>query len=92
MALQVYVETARVEEALVIPTSALVDEDGRAVVFVQLSGETFAKRDLALGIRDGAVVQVLSGVSEGERVVTQGAYAIRLASVSTTIPAHGHSH
>jgi membrane fusion protein, heavy metal efflux system len=75
-----------------VPTSALVDEDGRAVVFVQLSGETFEKRDLELGIRDGAYVQILSGVSEGERVVTQGAYAIRLASVSTTIPAHGHSH
>jgi cobalt-zinc-cadmium efflux system membrane fusion protein len=92
MSLQVYVETARVEEALAIPTSALVDEDGRAVVFVQLSGETFEKRDLTLGIRDGVFVQVLSGVSEGERVVTQGAYAIRLASVSTIIPAHGHSH
>ena len=92
MSLQVYVETARAEEALVIPTSALVDEDGRAVAFVQRSGETFEKRDLELGIRDGAFVQVLSGVSEGERVVTQGAYAIRLASVSTTIPAHGHSH
>jgi membrane fusion protein, heavy metal efflux system len=92
MSLQVYVETARVEDALVVPTSALVDEDGRGVVFVQLSGETFEKRDLELGIRDGAYVQILSGVSEGERVVTQGAYAIRLASVSTTIPAHGHSH
>jgi cobalt-zinc-cadmium efflux system membrane fusion protein len=92
MSLRVSVETARAEEALVIPTSALVDEDGRAVAFVQLSGETFEKRDLELGIRDGAVVQVLSGLAEGERVVTKGAYAIRLASVSTTIPAHGHSH
>jgi RND family efflux transporter MFP subunit len=92
MALQVYVETARAEEALVIPTSALVDKDGRAVAFVQRSGETFEKRDLELGIRDGLSVQVLSGVSEGERVVTKGAYTIRLASVSTTIPAHGHSH
>ena len=80
------------EEALVVPVSALVDEDGRAVAFVQVSGETFEKRDLTLGIRDGAFVQVLSGLAEGERVVTKGAYAIRLASVSTTIPAHGHAH
>ena len=92
MSLQVYVETARVEDTLTIPTSALIDEDGRAVVFVQLSGETFEKRDLTRGIRDGVFVQVLSGVSEGERVATQGAYAIRFASVSTIIPAHGHSH
>jgi membrane fusion protein, heavy metal efflux system len=92
MALHVYVETARIEEALVIPSSALVEEDARTVAFVQLSGETFEKRDLTLGIRDGPFVQVLSGLSEGERVVTKGAYAVRLASVSTTIPAHGHSH
>jgi membrane fusion protein, heavy metal efflux system len=92
MALNVYVETAHVEEALVVPVSALVDEDGRAIAFVQVAGETFEKRDLTLGIRDGAFVQVLAGLAAGERVVTKGAYAIRLASVSTTIPAHGHAH
>jgi membrane fusion protein, heavy metal efflux system len=92
MALTVYVETAHVAEALAVPVSALVDEDGRAVAFVQVSGETFQKRDLTLGIQDGAFVQVLTGLSAGERVVTKGAYAIRLASVSTTLPAHGHAH
>ena len=92
MALNVYVETAHVEEVLVVPVSALVDEDGRAIAFVQVAGETFEKRDLTLGIHNGEFVQVLSGVAEGERVVTKGAYAIRLASVSATIPAHGHAH
>jgi RND family efflux transporter MFP subunit len=92
MALTVYVETAQVAEALAVPVSALVDEDGRAVAFVQVSGETFQKRDLTLGIQDGAFVQVLAGLASGERVVTKGAYAIRLASVSSTIPAHGHAH
>ena len=62
------------------------------VAFVQVSGETFEKRDLAVGIRDAGWVQVMYGVKEGERVVTKGAYAIRLASVSTTLPSHGHSH
>ena len=79
-------------EALAVPASALVEEDGRVVAFVQVSGETFQKRDLTLGIQDGDFIQVLSGLAPGERVVTKGAYAIRLASVSTTIPAHGHAH
>jgi membrane fusion protein, heavy metal efflux system len=92
MALTVYLETAHVAEALAVPLSALVEEDGRPVAFVQVSGETFHKRELTLGIQDGAFVQVLAGLSAGERVVTKGAYAIRLASVSTTIPAHGHAH
>jgi RND family efflux transporter MFP subunit len=92
MALTVYVETAQVAEALAVPVSALVEEDGRVVAFVQVSGETFQKRDLTLGIQDGGFVQVLAGLVAGERVVTRGAYAIRLASVSTTLPAHGHAH
>jgi multidrug efflux pump subunit AcrA (membrane-fusion protein) len=92
MALAVYVETAHVTEALAVPVSALVEEDARAVAFVHVAGETFQKRDLTLGVQDGAFVQVLAGLSAGERVVTKGAYAIRLASVSTTLPAHGHAH
>jgi RND family efflux transporter MFP subunit len=92
MALEVYIATAHVEEALVIPTAAVVEEDGGAVAFVQVAGETFARRDLTLGIRDGGVVQVVSGLTPGDRVVTQGAYAVRLASVSSALPAHGHAH
>lgn len=91
-AVTVHLETARVEDALAIPRSAIVDEEARPIVFVQVSGETFQKRDLRLGIRDGEWVQVLSGIAEGERIVTKEAFAIRLASVSSVIPAHGHAH
>ncbi|MBI4584981.1 MAG: efflux RND transporter periplasmic adaptor subunit [Planctomycetes bacterium] len=92
MTLTLYLATSRAENTLAIPESAIVDEEGRPTAFVQRSGETFEKRYLTLGIRDGGFVQVLSGLSEGERVVTKEGYAIRLASVSTSIPAHGHAH
>lgn len=92
MTVTVHAATDHEENALAIPQSALVDEDGVMVAYVQVSGETFSKRELRIGIRDGEYVQVLSGVDEGERVVTKGAYAIRLASVSSVIPAHGHAH
>ncbi len=87
-----FVETARTEDTLAIPAAAIVEEDGRPIAFVQAGGETFQKRDLTLGIRDGNWVQVVSGITEGERVMTKGAYAVRLASVSSAIPAHGHVH
>jgi RND family efflux transporter MFP subunit len=91
-ALSLHVETGHARDALAVPDSAIVEEEGRYVAFVQVSGETFDKRELRLGIRDGNFVQVLEGLSEGERVVTQGAMAIRLASVSGVIPAHDHAH
>jgi RND family efflux transporter MFP subunit len=90
--LTLYVETAAATNTLAVPDSAIVEEDGQFIAFVQLAGETFEKRTLAIGIRDGNWVQVKDGLAEGERVVTKGAYAIRLASVSATIPAHGHAH
>jgi hypothetical protein len=31
-------------------------------------------------------------VSAGERIVTGSAYQVRLASLSTSVPAHGHEH
>ncbi len=92
MTLSVHIVTAKEESVLALPATAIVDEDGRPVAYVLVAGETCQKRDLVLGIRDGEWVQVKDGIAEGERVVTKGAYAIRLASVSSTIPAHGHAH
>jgi RND family efflux transporter MFP subunit len=90
--LALHVESAHAEDAVAIPDAAIVEEGGQPVAFVQLGGEAFEKRELILGIRDGNFVQVLRGVSEGERVVTKGAMAIRLAAASNVIPAHGHAH
>jgi cobalt-zinc-cadmium efflux system membrane fusion protein len=84
--------TGETVEAPVIPDSSVVDDAGRPVVFVQLAGESFARRPVRLGNREAGRVQILEGVKPGERVVTKGAYLIRLAALSPQIPAHGHVH
>ncbi len=76
----------------VVPAAAIVDDAGRPIVFVQRDGETFERRVVTLGHRSGDHVQILEGVKVGERVVTTGAYLVRLASLSTAAPAHGHVH
>lgn len=78
--------------ALVIPTSALLEEQGIFYAYVQTEGESFQKRELKIGASDGLNVQVLSGIAEGERVVTRGAFQIKLSTASGTMPAHGHEH
>lgn len=75
-----------------IPDSALVDDAGRPIVFVQVSGESFVRRPVKLGQRANGLVQVLEGVNPGERIVTKGGHLIRLASMSNQVPAHGHVH
>jgi RND family efflux transporter MFP subunit len=77
---------------LAIPRSAVIDEDGRQVVYVQTGGESFARRPVSLGINDGPLVEVLSGVEAGERVVSRGAYFVRLAATGGDEIGHGHAH
>ena len=78
--------------AVTVPESAVVDDGGRPVVFIQHEGESFSRRPVQLGIKESDRLQVTEGVKAGERVVTRGAYLIRLAALSTQIPAHGHVH
>lgn len=84
--------TSTATKELAVPESAVVDDAGRPVVFVQVAGESFARRAVRLGNREAGYLQVLDGVKPGERVVTRGAYQIRLAAMSSQIPAHGHVH
>ncbi len=78
--------------ARAVPETAIVDDGGRPVVFIQAAGETFLRRPVQLGIRESGYVQVLEGVFPGERVVTRGAHLIRLSAMSSQVPAHGHVH
>ena len=86
------VPTGEIVQALAIPVSAIVYDKGLPLAFVQVRGETFARRELELGVRQDDFVQVRAGLSAGERVVTQGAYRVHLASLSSTLPEHDHAH
>jgi multidrug efflux pump subunit AcrA (membrane-fusion protein) len=88
----VAVRTEARVRGIVVPVSAILDEDGRAVCYVQTSGERFEKRELTVGGNDGTHAVVLSGLQGGDRVVTGAAYQVRLASLSTSVPAEGHAH
>jgi cobalt-zinc-cadmium efflux system membrane fusion protein len=45
-----------------------------------------------LGIRDGDYVEIRSGVASGERVVSRGAYLVKLAASGPAEVGHGHAH
>jgi multidrug efflux pump subunit AcrA (membrane-fusion protein) len=80
-------------QGVAVPARALRKEDGLDVAYVQVGGETFERRVLALGPSDGEWTLVESGIRPGERVVTEGAYQVRLASLNASeIADHGHTH
>jgi membrane fusion protein, heavy metal efflux system len=86
------VRTGGLIQGVLVPASAVLDDNGKAVVYVQPEGETFERRDVVIGGRDGDMILLLSGVQPSDRVVSGAPYQVRLASLSTSVPAHGHEH
>jgi membrane fusion protein, heavy metal efflux system len=89
---EVFLQTRPIPNALVVPITSLIEEQGNFYLYVQLEGESFEKRSVKLGANDGKNVQVISGLRPGERVVTKGAQMVKLATQSGAVPAHGHEH
>ena len=86
------VPVSGMQRGLAIPESAVLDDNGLPVAYVQTGGETFERRALTLDHGDGAWVLVREGIRAGEMVVVRGAYQVRLASMSGNEFAGGHAH
>ena len=76
---------------IVVPTSALVDDGGTAVVYLQLSGERFVRQEVEVEARQGDLALV-AGLVPGQRLVTRGGDAIRRATMMAGGEAAGHVH
>lgn len=75
MFVYVTIVVRREEFAVVIPTSALVEDGPVHFVFVK-DGDVYQKQDIDPGIMGDQVVEVLAGLAPGDVVVTQGAYSL----------------
>jgi membrane fusion protein (multidrug efflux system) len=63
-------------DALVIPKSALIEEDEETAVYVVV-GDAVEKRVIGTGIQAGGRVEVLEGLGESDQVVVNGQGALR---------------
>lgn len=79
---------------LAIPTSAVVDDRGTHVVFVQRGGESFIKKTVVTGVQDRGWTEIKAGLQHGERIVSRGAYELMLtiALKQQGTVGHGHAH
>ena len=66
----------RQARALTVPQAAVLDDRDRKIVFVSRDGEFFP-RVVAVGPKMDGYIEVLSGLAEGDRVVTQGNYQLK---------------
>jgi len=80
------------QTGLVIPKAALLEDFGTYKVIVQTGGEAFEMRPVNVGAFNGNQVSITEGLRADEWVVTEGAYQVKMASMSGSAPAHGHAH
>jgi len=67
------IETS-VISALAVPADAVIDSGREQIVFVARGDGTFSPRTVQIGVRHPDVIQILSGLKEGEEVATSAAF------------------
>jgi Cu(I)/Ag(I) efflux system membrane fusion protein len=87
-------------ERLSIPPSAVIETGTRAIVFVDRADGALEPREIGVGLRLADAYEVLSGLEEGERIVTSGNFLVdsesklraALASIAPASASPSHVH
>lgn len=88
---EVYLIGSTRNNVIVLPIDAVTEQQGKFYVYVKLDEECYEKRLVTLGQTNGGEVEILSGLSRKDEVVSRGAIIVKLAEASGVVP-EGHSH
>jgi RND family efflux transporter MFP subunit len=75
-------------DALTVPRNAVVDQNGVRGVFLTMEG-TARFQPVTTGIQDDAHIEIIEGLTDGQRVVTTGALALREGDQVVLLPEDG---
>jgi cobalt-zinc-cadmium efflux system membrane fusion protein len=65
------------ERRLVVPADAVARHDSLAMVFVPGSERSFRRVNVQTGVESPEWIEIVSGLSEGQAIVTQGAFYLK---------------
>jgi RND family efflux transporter MFP subunit len=72
----VVIKTKMSDDAILVPSEAVIRTGSRNVVITALGRGKFLPKEVTLGPEGGEFVQIISGLNEGETVVTSGQFLI----------------
>jgi RND family efflux transporter MFP subunit len=87
---EVYLKLNDGAEKIAIAKDAIIESENNFWVYVQSGGERFLKKDVVVNEGDGEKMVISNGINDGDYVVTKGAFAVKQASMSGSIPEHSH--
>jgi RND family efflux transporter MFP subunit len=79
------------KRGIVVPQTALVDDSGIPVVYLQTGGESFVRTEVEVLARQGGRVQI-EGAEPGARIVERGGNTIRRATLLSQDTGEAHVH
>lgn len=65
-------------QQIALPNSAITEINGKPVVFIKDAAEKYTVSYIQLGENNGTFTSILKGVEEGERVVTNASYQLKM--------------
>ncbi len=89
MAVRGAVVTAAQEAAVAVPRDAVQTLEGRSVVFVRVSEDTYEARPVTLGRTGATQVEIISGLAAGEAFVSENAFLVK-AEIGKGSASHDH--
>lgn len=88
---EIYLIGTSKDNCITVPLSAITEEEGYFFVYEKVHHDAYTKKEVKLGMNNGTDVEILSGLHEGDEIVTTGAVFIKL-SQAATVPGHSHEH
>lgn len=78
---------------LTVPNEAIIDDNGKSFVYIQVTPEYFEKQLIKKGKSNNIYTEILSGVSENQRIITKGTKLVKIEQAKIEEKAHvGHNH
>ena len=90
---EVYLKGEKRNDVISVPRSSLVEIQGKYYLYVAHHDNEYEKRLVETGASDGIRVEIVEGLSSGERYLSKGASVARMAETSAIAPpSHSHNH
>ena len=74
----VNVLTSKPKREIAVPNSAISQMNGKSIVFIKDNPEQYSIVNVSLGEDNGTFTVINKGIEEGERIVTNGAYQLKM--------------
>jgi len=81
------------KKTLILPEASIQTYESDLVVFIPEKSHVFEAQPVIVGKRGNGLVEILEGVGEGDEVVSEGAFFLKSALVTSSFSGHaGHGH